>query len=390
MPPPFTLEEYQSRLAKVRASMAERNLDAMVIGDPSNMNWLTGFDAWSMYVPQVVLVTHDKEPVWMGRSMDAGAVALTTYLKPESVMPYPETHIQQPHVHAMELVAGFICKLGLNGKRIGYESDTYFFSPRALHCLQAGVAEAQWVDADLLVNWCRVVKSDAEVAVMRRAARLVEGAMTVAYDNIAPGVRQCDLAAKILAAQVGGNAEFGGDLSSLPPLILAGKAATTAHPMWTDEVFVDGQTVALELGGACQRYNVGLARTVQLGRGSQTVFATAAAVQEGLDAVLDTLKPGVMAGDAQRAWQSVLDKYGLVKESRIGYSIGIGYAPDWGEHTVSLRGDDTTVLEPNMTLHVMLGMWLDDWGMELSETVVITESGVECLTQFGRDVHVVG
>ncbi|MGB1254450.1 MAG: M24 family metallopeptidase [Thiolinea sp.] len=389
MPPPFTKEEYQSRLAKVRTSMVERNLDAMVIGDPSNMNWLTGFDAWSMYVPQIMLVTHDKEPIWMGRNMDAGAVALTTYLNPESVMPYPETHIQQANVHAMELVAGYICDLGFNGKRIGYESDTYFFSPKAFSCLQNGVADAQWVDADLLVNWCRVVKSDAEIAVMRQAARLVEGAMSVAYENIAPGVRQCDLMAKIVAKQVGGNEAFGGDLTALSPLILAGEAATTAHPMWTDEKFVDGQTVALELGGTRKRYNAGLARTVQLGQGPQAVFDTAKAVQEGLDAVLDTMKPGIPAGDAQRAWQAVLDKYGLVKDSRIGYSIGVGYAPDWGEHTVSLRGDDTTVLEPNMTLHVMLGMWLDDWGMELSETVAITDNGVECLTQFARDVHVV-
>ena len=388
--PPFSAEEYQARLAKVRASMAERNLDAMVIGDPSNMNWLTGFDAWSMYVPQIMFVTHDKEPIWMGRNMDAGAVALTTYLKPESVMPYPETHIQQANVHAMELVAGFINELGYNGKRIGYESDTYFFSPKAFSCLQTGVANADWIDADLLVNWCRVVKSDAEIMVMRQAARLVEGAMTVAYESIAPGVRQCDLMSKIVAKQVGGNEEFGGDLTALSPLILAGKAATTAHPMWTDEKFEDGQTVALELGGTRKRYNAGLARTVQLGKGPQAVFDTSSAVQEGLDAVLDTMKPGVEAGDAQRAWQSVLDKYGLVKDSRIGYSIGVAYSPDWGEHTVSLRGDDTTILQPNMTLHVMLGMWLDDWGMELSETVAITETGVECLTQFGRDVHVVG
>jgi len=289
----------------------------------------------------------------------------------------------------MQVVAGYINDLGLSNNRIGYEGDTYYFSPKALAELQAGLPSAHWIDADLLVNWCRVVKSDAEISMMSQAARLVEAAMSEAYENIAPGVRQCDLVAKIVAKQVGGHPDFAGDFSALPPLILAGKAASTAHPMWTDEPFVDGQTIALELGGACKRYNAGLARTVQLGKGPQSVFDTASAVQEGLLAVLDTLKPGVMAGDAHRAWQAVLDKYNLVKDSRIGYSIGVGYSPDWGEHTISLRGNDTTVLEPNMTLHVMLGMWLDDWGMELSETVAITREGVECLTQFKRDVHVV-
>ena len=389
MPPPFSQSEYQSRLESVRDAMQVRNLDALLIADPANMNWLTGFDAWSFYVPQVMLVQHSADPIWMGRKMDAGAVPLTTWLKDDSVMPYDEDYVQRKGVHAMQAVAGFLCDQKLQGKRIGYESDTYFFSPKSFDCLQQGVGNVQWIDADLLVNWCRVVKSDAEIEVMRQAARLVEGAMSVAYENIAPGVRQCDLMAKIVAAQVGGNEQFGGDLTALSPLILAGEAASTAHPMWTDEKFVDGQTVALELGGTRKRYNAGLARTVQLGDGPAAVFATAEAVEEGLDAVLASIAPDVVAGDVHAAWQSVLDKHGLVKESRIGYSIGVGYSPDWGEHTVSLRAAEDTVLQKNMTLHVMLGMWMDGWGMEISETVVVTDAGAECLTRFPRKVHIV-
>ena len=57
--------------------------------------------------------------------------------------------------------------------------------------------------------------------------------------------------------------------------------------------------------------------------------------------------------------------------------------------TVSLRAGEETVLEQNMVLHVMLGMWLDDWGMEMSETVAVTQSGAECLTRFPRNVRVI-
>ena len=389
MPAPFSKDEYQARLSAVRAAMAQREIDALLIGDPANMNWLTGFDAWSFYVPQSMLVQHDSDPIWMGRVMDAGAVGLTTYLGNESVMPYPEDYVQRDDVHPMDVVAGFLLDKQLQGKRIGYESDTFFFSPKALGCLESGLPNATWIDADRLVNWCRAIKSDAEIDMMRRAARLAEGAMTVAYENIEPGVRQCDLMSKIVAAQVSGTDQFGGDLTALSPLILAGEAATTAHPMWTDETFSDGQTVALELGGTRRRYNAGLARTVQLGKGPQVVFDTASAVQEGLDAALETLKPGVFAGDVHRAWQGVLDKHGLVKESRIGYSIGVGYSPDWGERTVSLRAAEKTVIQENMVLHVILGMWMDNWGMEVSETVAVGETGAECLTNFPRDVHVV-
>jgi len=389
MPAPFNREEYQNRLNAVRAKMVDRQLDALLIGDPVNMNWLTGFDAWSFYVPQVMLVKHDVQPIWMGRQMDAGAVPLTTWLHEASILPYAEHYVQRHDVHPMDVVAGYLKDQSLSGKRIGYESDTFFFSPKALDCLQRGLPDATWTDADLLINWCRVIKSEAEIEMMRQASRLVEGAMTVAHEHIAPGVRQCDLMAKILAAQVGGNAEFGGDLTALSPLILAGEAAATAHPMWTDEEFEDGQTVALELGGTRKRYNAGLARTVQLGKGPQSVFDTADAVEEGMLAVLDAIAPGALAGDVHRSWQNVLTKYGLKKESRIGYSIGVGYSPDWGERTVSLRADEQTVLEENMTLHIILGMWFDDWGLELSETIQVVSGGAECLTQFPRNVHVV-
>ena len=76
MPPAFTKAEYDARLAKVRAAMAERDLDALVVGDPNNHNWLTGYDAWSFYTPQIVVVRHDADPVWIGRKMDAGAHSL--------------------------------------------------------------------------------------------------------------------------------------------------------------------------------------------------------------------------------------------------------------------------------------------------------------------------
>ena len=386
MNPAFELPEYERRLEKVRSAMSEKNLDALVIGDPANMNWLTGFDAWSFYVPQVMLVLHDHLPVWLGRQMDAGSVPLTTYLGADSVRPYAEDLVQRDGVHPMEAIAESIASFHLEGKRIGFESDTYFFSFKAVERMQAKLSSATWVDADLLVNWCRAVKSDVEIEVMRSAAKIASHVMTVACEHISPGMRQCDLVAKVLSAQVSGVAGLGGDTTALCPLILAGEAAATAHPMWTDAPFEADQTVALELGGACRRYNAGLARTVQLGKGPQKVFDTAKAVTEGLEAVLQTIRPGITAGDVHRAWQAVLDRYGLNKESRIGYSIGVGYSPDWGEHTVSLRAGESTVLEKNMTLHVMLGMWMDGWGIEFSETVAVTDSGAESLTQFDREV----
>lgn len=389
MPAPFNLEEYQGRLLRVRSAMEEQQLDALVIGDPANMNWLTGFDAWSFYVPQVMCVLPDHPPVWIGREMDAGAVGLTTHLDERSVVPYPEALVQRDDTHPSVFMASWLRDAGLRNKRIGYESDSYFFSPRALAGLQAGLPDAQWSDADRLVNWIRTIKSPAEIEILRQAAVLAERAMQVAWDEVRPGKRQCDLAAQIMSAQIKGTEDFGGDQTAICPLILAGESAATAHPLWTDQRFENEQAVAFEIGGTRKRYNVGLARTAHLGRPPAELIRTFTAVSEGLDAVLGELKAGVTAGSAHRAWQNVLNNYGLEKPSRIGYSIGVGYPPDWGERTISLRAEERTLIPEDSVLHVMLGMWLDGWGMEMSETVHVTQTGCECLTRFPRELHLV-
>ncbi len=389
MAPAFGKAEYDSRLAKVRKAMQDRGLDAMVIGDPANINWLSGYDAWSFYTPQVMLVDLQDGPFWVGRLMDAGAAKFTTYLSETQVVAYPETLVQRPDTHPMAYLADWMADRGFATSRIGYESDSYFFSPRALAALQSGLPDASFIDADLLVNWQRLAKSPAELEVMRGAARLAEAAMQTAWDGARAGVRQCDLMAEVVATQIRGTPQHGGDMPALHPLILAGEAATTAHPLWTDAPLEAGQTIAFELGACLRRYNVGLARTVHIGEPSDELQRTAAAVEEGMVAVTGALKAGVVAGDVHAAWQAVLDRYGLEKPSRIGYSIGAGYAPDWGEHTLSFRPGETTIVPEDAVVHVILGMWMDDWGMELSETLHVRRNDCVRLCDFPPHVHLV-
>ena len=289
MAPAFLKSEYDDRLAKVRAVMNARGLEALVIGDPSNINWLTGYDAWSFYTPQMMLVDMHDGPFWMGREMDAGAAKFTSYLSDFQIVAYPEPLVQRTDTHPSTFLASWMHSHGFASVNVGYESDVYYLSPRALLGLQAGLPNCTWHDADLLINWVRLVKSDAEIKIMQDAARIAEISMQTAWDGVRPGVRQCDLMADIVASQIRGTPSFGGDMPALHPLILAGEAATTAHPMWTDALLLDGQTIAFELGGCRKRYNVGLARTVHIGRPPQKLQDTAKVVQEGMQVVIDRL-----------------------------------------------------------------------------------------------------
>ncbi len=387
VPLPFDRAEYAARLARIRGEMARRDIGLMVVTDIANQHYITGYDGWSFYTPQVVLVpVEDEEPVWVGRAMDAAGGRLTAWMRPENVLGFPESYVQQTDRHPMDWIAELIGARGWGRRRIAVELEAYYYSPKAHARLVAGLPAATILDAELLVNWVRAVKSPAEIAYLRNAARLAEAAMRAAAEIIAPGVRECDAIARIYAAQMGGHQDFAGDITALPPTILAGENASAPHLMWSDRRFGADETIALELAGACRHYTAGLARTMQLGRPGPKVLDTAKAVLEGMEAVLAAVRPGVTGEDVEAAWRTVIARHGLKKESRIGYSIGLGYPPDWGEHTISLRQGDRHVLEPGNVLHSILGMWMDGWGIEVSETILVSERGCETLTEFPREV----
>jgi len=386
---PFEKAEYARRLNAIRVEMRRRDIELLAINDVANQHYVTGYDGWSFYTPQIVLVPveENEEPVWIGRAMDAAGGLLTAWMAPRNVVGFPETYVQHPDRHPMDWIAEWITSKGWGNRRIGIELEAYYYSPKAHARLVAGLPNARFSDADLLVNWVRSVKSAPEIDYLRKASRLAEAAVRAAYEVIEPGVRECDAIAKIQAAQVAGSAEFAGDITALPPTILGGENASAPHIMWSDRRFGTDETVALELAGVCRRYTAGLARTMQLGKASPQVSETAKAVIEGMDAVLGAIRPGIFAEDVEAAWRQVIARYGLKKESRIGYSIGVAYPPDWGEHTISLRPGDRSVLQEGNVLHSILGMWMDGWGIEVSETILVTASGCETLTNLPREIH---
>ena len=131
-----------------------------------------------------------------------------------------------------------------------------------------------------------------------------------------------------------------------------------------------------------------MARTVLLGKAEQKKIEAMKATNEALDAGIAATKPGNTANDIAQKFWGILDKYNIKKESRTGYSIGIGYPPDWGEHTLNISKGDKTVLQPNVTFHMIAVMQFGDWGVEASESVRVTEKSSETFCKFNRELHI--
>jgi Xaa-Pro dipeptidase len=386
---PFPPGEYQQRIDKTRASMSERGIDILLSTNPANMAYLTGYDGWSFYVHQLIVLSQDAaQPLWIGRGMDANAAKVTTWLDHANIFGYPDDYVQSTTKHPMNFVADLLASKGWDRGIVGVEMDTAYFTAACYQNLAHDLPNATLVDAGTLVNWVRVIKSANELDYMRQAARIIEKTMGTGVDMVKPGVRQCDAVAAIYASMISGTREFGGDYSSICPMLPTGVGTSTPHLTWTDAPFKRGEATILELAGVRRRYHCPMARTVHLGKPPQRLADTAEIVIEGLANAIAAAKPGVICEEVEAAWRRTIERHGIVKDSRIGYSTGLNYPPDWGEGTLSLRPGDHTVLEPDMTLHVIPGVWLDDWGIEISECIHITENGAQPFCDFPRELIV--
>jgi len=385
----FEKKEYAERLNKVKAEMQIRGIDLLISSDPANMNYLTGYDAWSFYYAQCVLIhINEDEPTCFLRDQDSRGAYIKTYLQDKNIIKYPEKYIHTPPSHPYEYLVEIIKQKKWDNIRIGVEMDSHYFTATCFEKLLTGLNRASFHDSERLVNWVRIVKSDSEIKLMQAAAKISEKAMDTAFKIINPGIRQCDAVADIQKALFNGTPEFGGDYASIATLLPTGKGTSASHLTATEDKFVKGEATIIEISGVHKRYHCPMARTVLLGKKNQKKMDTMKATNEALDAGISAVKPGNTADDVAQKFWGVLDKYGIKKESRTGYSIGIGYPPDWGEQTLNISKGDKTVLQPNVTFHMIAVMQFGEWGVEASESVRVTEKGSELFCNLSRELHI--
>ena len=385
----FTKEEYKNRLKNVQKSMQDKGIELLISQDTNNINYLTGYDAWSFYYAQCAIVhVNAEEPLCFVRAQDAGGAYIKTYLKKENIIVYEEKYIHTWPMHPYDSLIEIIKKNKWDKLNIGVEMDSHYFTAYSYEKLKQGLPNAKIKDSERLVNWARLIKSNAEINLMKGAAKISQEGMKVAMQSINPGVRQCDAVAEIQRALFRGTPEIGGEYSSIAVLLPTGKGTSASHLTATDEKFVKGEATIIELSGVNKRYHCPMARTLLLGTPDQKKIDAMKATNEALDAGIAVTKPGNTADDVAQKFWGVLDKYNIKKESRTGYSIGIGYPPDWGEHTLNIYKGDMTVLQPNVCFHMIAVMQFGEWGVEASESVRVTDKGNELFCNFSRDLHI--
>jgi Xaa-Pro dipeptidase len=379
---PLATGEHADRVAATQHAMAQEGLDVLCVTGPEDIYYLTGLDHGGYFAFTMLVVPRAGEPVVVARHMEATTMGVQI----PWVRHQPYRDFEDP---ADAVLAVLRAQPAL--ARVGVDEAGMWFPVELHHRIAAGLPDAQLTDGSRIVPALRSVKSSAEQASMREAARLTSGALQAGIEAIAVGVNAREVAAAVYADMIG----HGSDPPGCAPFIRFRDALLQEHRGWEDRVIAAGDSVFFELSASVKRYHAPMTRMVYVGEPQPGTERAGRIASDALDAVTEALRPGVPAGSVYAAWQRVVDE-GLghhdYRRHHCGYQVGIGFPPSWvgGPHVVGLRSDATWPVEAGMTFHVL--SWLLDQepaDYVLSDTILATAHGGEVLTSAPRDPIVV-
>lgn len=373
-PPYFNRNEYDARLASVRQTMADRDLDLLLLSAPENIFYLTGLDHWGYFAPHILIVPVAGELTLIARAMEKvtahNQVASARFVG---------------HADHQSAADGFSLVLADTDhppRRIGIEAWSSGLPHGLALALRQRTPSARWLDASGLVDDLRLVKSPAEQAYMRQAARVSDAGASAAIAAIHAGVSERHVAAECEHAMI----EAGGTYPGFGPFIRSTSRLGEEHTTWSESCLAVGDAVLLELSGCVARYHAPLGRLIHVGHAPKGTHEMAAVSQAAFEAVLGSLMDGALARDVYAAWQRVIDRAGMphFRRHHCGYAVGIGFPPSWtgGNKVTGLRHDSEMPIRAGMSFHVL--SWLMGTGQGdffISNAVLLSESGPEVLTR---------
>jgi Xaa-Pro dipeptidase len=360
----FPATEYAERAARVRALMAgdRFDLDALIVTSPENIYYLVGLNHQGYFAFTMLLLPREGEPTLLTRRMEAYTISRQA--------PYID-HVgygddEEAGVVAVETLRA----RGVSGGRVGVDRSSMFLPAGIWEDLEEGLTGVQWVDTSRspstakrfstgLVDEVRLVKSEAELGYIRRAAAISDRAVAAGISTAGVGVNEKEVAAAVYEEMI----LAGGEYPGFVPLIRSSENLLEEHSTWRDRYLQPGDKLFIELSGTKARYHAPLTRLAYIARAEPGAEKARDVALAGRGAVFDALRPGVETGAVYDAWQQVVDDglgHDRLRRHHCGYSVGIGFPPSWvgGSTVLGIRRGGKVEVAAGMTFHVL--SWITD------------------------------
>ena len=382
----FSREEYDARVAKVRKAMEEQDIDVLLVHHIHNFCYLAGYQSPLSNWYSCLILPREGEPIAQVVDVEVSNLMVHGW---DNENIYVCDMRRQGEGSAQ--LADILNERGYADKRIGLEFRLPGCSALTLHELQQRLPQARIVDASDLVLYFRAVKSPAEMAHVREAARITDVGMKAGLAAVAPGKTDNDLLAASYAAMI----EAGGEYPSIPPLTYVGRWTSMSHVVAKRRTMKVGDAAGIELTGIYHRYEAPLYRTAIIGKPSDLIKRVEEYALTAHDILFENARPGRRASDVSRSVTQALKGVELPPEAvtrarMFGYSVGIGFPPDVMELSMFVDEDTDRPLEEGMVFHgAIIARVPGNIGVIFSETWTVTATGSERLSKLPRGLKVV-
>ncbi|NHT76814.1 aminopeptidase P family protein [Rhizobiaceae bacterium CRRU44] len=370
----FPREEYSDRQARAQAALRASGQAALVVTGPETIYWLTGRQTAGYFAFQALLLPASGPLTLLVRQLEFFGAVANTWLS--DIVTY-----QDGDDPAGALVS-LLRERGMGVPAI--ELSGWFLPPRLVSEIARRLGVADLPDGSDILPPLRMIKSQAERDAIRAAARYADAGMVAAIEACTLGADENAVAAAMLGAAT----RAGSEAMAMEPLVSSGQRSGLPHMTWRRRPLSDGDPVFLELAGSHARYHAALMRTVWLGKPPAEAQRMMDCALFALDAAITQIRPGNPCAAPHDTAQRIIDAAGFTAafRKRIGYSMGIAFAPDWGEGGIlSLFSGVSRVIEPGMVFHIPATLRsFGHWTVGASETVIVTDTGAEPLSTLPR------
>lgn len=374
----FPAPEFAERQARARAAITASGHEALIVTGPETIYWLTGRQTAGYFAFQALILPADGEPVLLVRQLELFGTLANTYL--------PDVVTYQDADNPAEALVDLLRQRGIAHPAV--ELAGWFLSPKLANEIAERLGVSSIADGSQILPSLRMIKSATELEAIRHAARYAEAGMIAGIEACVEGVNENAVAADMLHAAT----RAGSEVMAMEPLVSSGPRSGLPHMTWRRRVLQAGDPLFLELAGSHARYHAALMRTVWMGTPPDEAQRMMSCSLRALDAALGAIRPGVSCAHVHDTAQAIIDDAGYTAafRKRIGYSMGVAFAPDWGEGAIlSLFSNVTRIIEPGMVFHLPATLRnYGEWTVGASETVIVTENGAEPLSTLPRQMTI--
>jgi len=370
--PVFTAEEFAARLAPLRQRMRAAEVAVALFDEIEAMTWLTGYgnseNRW-----RCVGIPLEGEPFFLIRALDATPCRQRSWIA--------DVPTFRDWEDPMPVLRDALASRGLDRARIGLDYNSYCMPLARFARMQAALPNARFVDLGDLIWQLRLIKSPAEIALLRRVAAIADETLRRAAAVCRAGTNQREAARVAVDSFVALGADPGP-----PGPITAGRGWDFLHGHLEDSVLRAGDIVHIELTPRIAGYSARTMRCVAVGAPAPALVEAGQRLAAIQDRQIAAMRPGAVARDVDAILREGVLRAGLRDsyDNITGYTLGLYAAagPRTSDFTRIFHPEADWVIEPGMVFH----MYASAGGASLSETVLVTEAGPELLTKLPREV----